>query len=102
MSKPPAIYLAVTRERTEKWDTFRSLREQEKWDEHARLMDALTAEGIIVLGGPLDNGDKVLLIFNVESRQTVETILADDPWTEMGLLRTISVQSWEVLLDPRR
>jgi uncharacterized protein YciI len=102
MSKPPAIYFAVTRERTENWDTSRSLREQEKWDEHARLMDALTAEGTIVLGGPLDNGDKVLLIFNVESKQTVDTLLADDPWTEMGMLRTISVQRWEVLLDPRR
>jgi uncharacterized protein YciI len=102
MSQPPATYFAVTRERVENWNTARSMREQEKWSEHARFMDALTENGTIILGGPLDSGEKVLLIINAESRTAVDGLLADDPWTEMGLLRTVSVQSWEVLLDPRR
>jgi hypothetical protein len=34
MSKAPVIYYAVTLERGDNWDPSRSMREQEKWDEH--------------------------------------------------------------------
>lgn len=32
------------------------MREQALWAEHAKFMDALTAEGFVVLGGPLGEG----------------------------------------------
>jgi uncharacterized protein YciI len=106
MSKRPLIYYAVTRERGENWDGRLAMREQEKWDEHARFMDALADEGFVVLGGPLGEGERVfLLIMNAESRQAIEMRLADDPWTEMGLLRIAKVERWEILLggrDPER
>jgi len=36
-------------------------RAQSGWDAHAALMDALVAEGLVVLGGPVgDDGDIVL------------------------------------------
>jgi hypothetical protein len=52
---------------------------REKGDEHARFMDALVDDGFVVLGGPCDDGEKVLLILNAESRQAIEARLADDP-----------------------
>jgi uncharacterized protein YciI len=98
MSQQPVIYYAVTRVRGENWDAKLSMREQEQWDEHARFMDALADEGFVVLGGPLDNGEKVLLIINAESRQAIEARLADDPWTPMGLLPIAKVERWKILL----
>jgi uncharacterized protein YciI len=98
MSKQPVIYYAVTQERGENWDARRSMREQEKWDEHARFMDALVDDGFVVLGGPLDDGEKVLLIINAESRQAIEDRLADDPWMPMGVRRIAKVERLEILL----
>lgn len=98
MSQQPAIYYAVTRVRGENWAAKLSMREQEQWDEHARFMEALAGEGFVVLGGPLDDGEKVLLIINAESRQAIEARLADDPWTPMGLLPIAKVERWEILL----
>ncbi len=99
MAQQPVIYYAVTQERGENWDTRRSMREQEKWDEHAKVMDALVDDGFIILGGPLDDGEKVLLILNAESRQAIDARLADDPWIPMGMRRIAKVEHWEILLN---
>jgi uncharacterized protein YciI len=99
MSKQPVIYYAVTQERGKNWDARLSMREQEKWEEHARFMDALVDDGFVVLGGPLDDGEKVLLIINAESRQAIDARLADDPWTPMEVRRIAQVQRWEILLS---
>jgi uncharacterized protein YciI len=98
MPQEPVIYYAVTQERGENWDARRSMREQEHWEEHARFMDALVADGFVVLGGPLEDGVKVLLIIKAQSRQAIEARLADDPWTPMGVRRIAKVERWEILL----
>ena len=98
MSKRPVIYYAVTRERGESWDASLPMRKQEKWDEHAEFMDALVDDGFIVLGGPLYDGEKFLLIIDAESEQEIDARLAEDPWTPMGLLRIAKVERWEILL----
>ena len=67
-------------------------------DEHAAFMNALTEEGFVVLGGPLGDGARVMLIINVEREQEIERRLADDPWIQMGLLSVVSVEPWEILL----
>jgi uncharacterized protein YciI len=74
------------------------MRQQEKWDEHAAFMNALADEGFVVLGGPLGDGEKILLIIDAESERQIAARLADDPWTPMGLLREVSVERWEILL----
>ena len=99
MAQQPVIYYAVTQERGENWDTRRSMREQEKWDEHAKFMDELVDDGFIILGGPLDDGENVLLILNAESRQAIDARLADDPWIPMGMRRITKVEHWEILLN---
>jgi hypothetical protein len=98
MSKRPVTYYAVTRERGERWDASLTMREQEKWDEHAVFMNALVDDGFVVLGGPLGDGVKILLIIDAESEQEIDARLADDPWTPMGLLRIAKVEHWEIQL----
>jgi uncharacterized protein YciI len=94
-------YLAVRRVRGPAWDASSPLRGQAGWAEHAAFMNALAAEGFVVLGGPLGDGAEVLLIIDADSEEIVRARLALDPWTEAGLLEVKSVEPWTVLLDSR-
>jgi uncharacterized protein YciI len=96
-----ALYV-VRRQRGGPWDWSRDLREQAGWDEHARFMDALVEEGFILLGGPLESDREVLHIVEAESEDAVHERLAGDPWTPNGMLTTVRVERWTVLLDGRR
>ena len=83
------------------WDSGRSLRQQDAWDEHGQFMDDLFDEGSVVLAGPLGDGTpehRVLLIFDADSESAINARLEDDPWTPMGMLETVSVERWNVLL----
>ena len=78
------------------------MREQEGWDEHARFMDVLVDEGFILLGGPLEGERDVLHVVEAPSKEAVHERLADDNWTANGMLETVSVEGWTVLLDGLR
>lgn len=93
-------YFAVTRERGPAWDGSLSMREQKRWTDHAAFMDRLADEGFVILGGPLGDGERhFLLIFNADSVKTIETRLAADPWTPMGMLRIAKIEPWEIMLQ---
>jgi uncharacterized protein YciI len=88
---------AVIQVRGPAWDPARSMREQDGWDAHAAFMDGLEAEGFIVLGGPLGDGERVLLVIDAASEADVRARLAQDPWSP-GLRQVGSVEHWEILL----
>jgi len=88
----------VTRSRGGAWNPLAGLREQALWDEHAAYMDAVTAEGFVLLAGPLYGDGTALHVVEAASEQEVEERFAADPWTGAGLLRTDSIRRWEILL----
>ena len=92
------LYL-VERARGPAWDYSRRRREQAGWDEHAAFMDGLVEEGVVVLGGPVGEGDgeNVLLVVDAEDKTAVHARLAADPWSD-DLLTTASVKPWSVWL----
>jgi uncharacterized protein YciI len=92
-----ALY-AVRLRRGGPWDWSLDMREQALWVEHASLMDALTEEGFIRLGGPLEGDREVLLIVDAESEAAIHARLAADPWFENGMLTVSSLERWRVLL----
>ena len=96
-----ATYMAVRRVRGPVWDATLPMRAQAQWTEHAAFMNALAAEGFIVLGGPLGSGEEILLIIDSRSEDDVRTRLAADPWSVSGLLTITRVEPWTVLLDSR-
>ncbi len=102
MPKPPLIYYVVTLEEGEHWDARFPMRQQQYWEEHARLMDAFVADGFILLGGPLDGEERILLVLNAESEQAIEARFAVDPWIATGVRRIAKVERWEILLDARK
>ena len=77
------------------------MREQALWQEHADFMDALAAEGFVILGGPIGSGEEFLLVIASSTADTVRTRLDADPWSEAGLLETARVERWTILLDGR-
>ena len=73
MSHQPVIYYAVLRERGEHWNARIPMRQQEQWEKHAAFMDGLVADGFVILGGPLGDGEeKFLHIVAAESEQAIE------------------------------
>jgi uncharacterized protein YciI len=97
-------YFAVRRVRGPAWNAALPLRSQALWDEHARFMNALTAEGFILLGGPVGSGEEfeaALLVIRADSEAAVRGRLAADPWTEAKLLEIARVEPWTILLDAR-
>jgi len=83
------------------WDGDRPRREQAQWDEHAQFMDALVADGFVVLGGPIGDGSDVLLIVDAADDAEVRTRLAPDPWLVAGILAIDSLRPWQIWLDGR-
>jgi uncharacterized protein len=94
-------YFVVVRERSSGWNWSLPMRRQADWEPHAAFLDALESEGFIVAGGPLGDEDtaaRVLLVVSAPDRDAIETRMAEDPWTPMRLLRTVSIEPWTVLL----
>jgi hypothetical protein len=60
---------------------------QEAWRPHAAFVNALVDDGFVLLGGPLEEPD-VLLIIRAESADEIHARLAPDPWHRMRLLRS--------------
>ena len=89
---------AVTPTRGEAWARGRVLEQQVGWRPHADFMDALAAEGFVILGGPLEGTDDVLLIVRAQGADQVRARLAADPWEAQHLLRTITVLPWTLRL----
>ena len=94
-------YFAVTVEHGPGWDNSRPMRQQDEWDAHARYMDELVDDGFIVLGGPLGDGERVLMAINARDEDEIEARFDADPWRPMRLLVTVRVEPWEILLDAR-
>jgi hypothetical protein len=93
-------YFVVVRRTGPKWDPSLSMREQTGWDEHADFMDALVADGFVVLGGPLEDEVRVVLVVDAPTEDDVRARLAEDPWSG-SLLVVASVDRWTILLDGR-
>jgi uncharacterized protein YciI len=92
----------VLRTRTgPRYDRSRLLEEQSEWPAHAAFMDALVDDGVIVLGGPLADEVRVVLVIEAESVEAVEATLAQDVWTGSHLV-TEAIEPWRIRLDGRR
>ena len=93
-----ALWFVVERRSGPEWNPSRPLEEQSGWDAHAAFMDALVDEGFVVLGGPLADEHRVILVIEASSEDDVRARLARDPWSESHLV-VASVDRWTIRLD---
>lgn len=76
------------------------MREQAQWHEHARFMNALVDDGVVLIGGPLDGGTETLLVCSAPSETALRGRLAEDPWMRNGMLAHESIERLTVALSP--
>lgn len=72
------------------------LEAQKDWEEHRRFMNDLERERFVVLGGPLEGTNEVLLIFHATGPEEIRSRLADDPWHVHGLLQIERIVPWDL------
>jgi hypothetical protein len=89
----------VIRTKGKAWDAAKPMRSQVQWPEHASFMDDLATNRFVILGGPLDAGDRTLLVVDAADENEIRTTLARDPWSKLGILEIESMQLWTVLLQ---
>ena len=92
-----SVFAVVQRQRGPKWDLSRPMEEQILWDEHAAFMENLVERGFVVVGGPVGDEGRVLLIVRAESDDEIRATLAEDPWSD-DLLLIVSVEPWTIRL----
>jgi uncharacterized protein YciI len=95
------VFFVVLRRSGPLWDRDAPLEEQVDWTAHASFMEGLVDSGFIVLGGPLADQHRVVLVVEAESDEQVRATLALDPWSET-LLVIDAVEPWTIRLDGRR
>jgi uncharacterized protein YciI len=83
------------------WDDTRGIREQEGWVEHASFMDDLVDEGVIVVGGPVGDGQYTAHLVQGADADQVRARLAADPWSADGHLAVGLLEPWSLWLDGR-
>jgi uncharacterized protein YciI len=99
-------HFAVVREAGPGWVTGKVVLDQPGAADHAAFMNTLAAEGFVVLGGPLGEGEneqlRVLLLVDAGGEAEVHARLAADPWVSSGQLRIVSVEPWKLLVGEER
>jgi uncharacterized protein YciI len=95
-------FFALTMVSGPNWDDVRPRREQRGWDAHGAFMDRLVGEGFVVLGGPIGDGEQVMLVVEAKDEREVGARLGEDPWISTGVLRIGAIQPWTIWLDGRR
>jgi hypothetical protein len=94
-------FFVVLRRRGPQWDPARPMEEQSAWSAHADFMDALVDDGFVILGGPLEDEHRVVLVVEAESETSVRETLGRDPWSGSHLVID-TIDRWTIRLDGRR
>jgi hypothetical protein len=89
---------AVTRSFGPGWNPSLPLEQQQDWRVHADFMNALKAEGFVLLGGPLVGTSDVLLIIRAGDEEAIRARLAGDCWAVKDLLRITRILLWNLRL----
>src|SRR5215472_10007720 len=95
--RDPKLF-AVIRTHGAAWQPSLPLEGQTGWSAHAAFMNALEAEGFIVLGGPLEGTVDVLLIVRAANPEEILSRFEADPWTAGHLLRVSQISPWTLRL----
>jgi len=93
-------FFVVERRRGPSWDPSQPLEVQSGWADHASFMDGLVDQGVILLGGPLADERRVVLVVDAQSEEDVRAVLQRDPWSGTHLV-VESVDAWTIRLDGR-
>jgi NADPH:quinone reductase-like Zn-dependent oxidoreductase len=93
-------YLVTLTRSGPEWEPTRPMEEQSAWVEHAAYMDHLVESGFVVLGGPLSDEHRIVMVVEADSERVVRDRLTADPWADSHL-RIDAIEPWTIRLDGR-
>ncbi len=65
--------------------------------EHKQLLNRLSSEGKILLGGPFtDPADSAAAIFKVDTKEEIEKFVNADPYFKNGIVTEYKIREWTV------
>jgi uncharacterized protein YciI len=67
---------------------------QELHPAHAANLYDLAERGILLLGGPLADANAGLLVYEVEGREQLDRLLAEEPYVKGGIVARTRVREW--------
>jgi uncharacterized protein len=62
---------------------------------HADYLYRLAERGVLLLGGPLVDGNSGLLIYEVADRAELQAVLDDEPYIKAGFVAESRIHQWE-------
>lgn len=66
---------------------------------HREFLSGLAQEGVVVASGPLTDGPaEALLLLEGESAEQVRDLLSQDPFAQQGIIETVEVREWDVVI----
>lgn len=66
---------------------------------HREFLGGLAQEGVVVASGPLlDGAAEALLLLEGESAESVRDLLSQDPFAQQGMLDSVEVREWDVVI----
>jgi uncharacterized protein YciI len=89
---------AVIRSHGAAWRASRSMEDQEDWEAHVSFMNALEKEGFVLLGGPFEGTNEVLLVIRASTADEIVERLSADPWSSRDILRVSRITPWTLRL----
>jgi uncharacterized protein YciI len=96
---PPAPLYLVAYRPGPAWEHGKPRRDQMGWNAHGEFMDALVDEGVVILGGPLDE-ERAVVVAHQPDETRLRKRLAEDPWYER-ILTIERIAEWRLWLPPR-
>jgi uncharacterized protein YciI len=95
-----ATFLAILHRSGPQWDAAIALEQQTGYSAHAAYMNKLVEQRVVILGGPLADEHRVLLVVEAGSEESARVTLSRDPW-HLAHLRIESIEQWTLRLDSR-
>ena len=86
----------VLRTRGPGFDPDAGVEGQPDWAGHAACMVRLAKAGVLIFSGPYGDREGALLVFRADHGAQVEAWVAEDPWTDSGVLVTERIAPWDV------
>ncbi|HXJ42014.1 MAG TPA: YciI family protein [Bryobacteraceae bacterium] len=74
-----------------KIDEFRPL--------HRAYLMGLRDEGKLVLSGPFAGNTGGMIVYDVPAREEVEAIVAGDPFTRHGVIKSHAIHQWTIAVN---
>ena len=96
-----ATFIVIESRTGPRYDPALPLDDQSEFRAHADFVDGLVEAGFIILGGPLDDGRRTVLVVEAESEAAIRGTLANDPWIDTHIVIE-SIDHWTIRLGELR